>query len=184
MTDRPLAAAAVAALALFAAGCSSYSWRSPVPEDMRKVSVPVFRNESGTTGLGSALARETLREIQREGTFKIVPADEAAVEIRGVVKSAGSSTVAYERRTGARNREHRFAAVASVSFIDRKSGRVVVDGRKYAAETTFLANDDVLTGERDASGRLAADFARRIVDDLVSLPGLSGAEQGAKTKEK
>ena len=164
------AAKAFAAFAVSAAaGCASYSWRPAIPEDGRTVAVPVFRNDSSTTELGDAVARETLREIQREGTFKIAPAGEAAWEIRGVVKNASSSTVAYERRTGARNREHLFTAVATVSFIDSKSGRVAADGRKYKARTTFLSNDDTLTGERDASGRLAADLARQITDDLVSI---------------
>ena len=150
-------------------GCSAYSWRGPVPEDMRTVAVPVFRNEGDATGLGNALARATLREVQREGTFAIATVDEAAVEVRGTVDNTPSTTIAYERRTGARNREHRFAATATVSFIDKRRSTVVVDSRKYRAETTFVANDDVLSGERAAMGRLADDIARQIVDDLVSL---------------
>lgn len=164
-----LAACALAAAAACAGGCAKLTWRGAAPEDMRTVAVPVFRNEGDATGLGSAVARETLREVQREGTFKIASIDDAAVEIRGSVENEPSSTVAYERRTGARNREHRFAATATVSFIDRRAGRVLVENRKYRAETTFAANDDVLTGERNAAGRLAADFARQIVDDLAAL---------------
>lgn len=157
------------AVAALLCGCSSYSWRSTVPADMRTVAVPVFRNEGDATGLGNALARATLREIQREGTFAIATVDEAAVEVRGTVVNTPSSTIAYERRTGARNRAHRFAATATVSFIDNRRGEVLVDSRKYRAETTFVANDDVLSGERDATGRLADDIARQIVDDLASL---------------
>ena len=174
------AAAAVAC----GGGCASYSWRGAVPEDMRTVAVPVFRNEGDATGLGNAVAREVLREVQREGTFRIASIDDAAVEVRGSVKNAESSTVAYERRTGARNREHRFAATATVSFIDRKGGRVLVDNRKYRAETTFVANDDVLTGERNAAGRLAADIARQIVDDLVSLDFNNAGDKAKAGKAK
>ena len=66
-----------AALALFA-GCSSYTWTSPVPKDMRTVSVPTFRNETDVVELGAIAARQTLREFQREGTFRIASADDAA----------------------------------------------------------------------------------------------------------
>lgn len=156
-------------LLALAAGCASYSWRPSVPEDMRTVSVPTFLNEGDVTELGDVVARQVLRELQREGTFKVVHPDDAALEVQGVVKEASSSTVAYERRTGARNRERRFTMTAVVSVVDRRGGRVLLNGRKYKASTTFLVNDDVVTGERDASGRLAEDLARQIVDDILAL---------------
>lgn len=163
-----IAAIALAA-ALVSAGCASYTWKPSVPEDMRTVSVPTFRNESTVTGLGSAVARQVLREFQREGTYAIRTAGDSAIEVQGVVRDADSHSVAYARKTGERNREHRLTAVAVVSFIDKRSGRILVDNRKYSAQTSFLAGDDILTGERDASGRLAEDFARQIVDDALSL---------------
>lgn len=158
--------AALAALAL--AGCA-YSWKSAVPQDARTVAVPVFRNSSDISELGSVVTREVLREFQREGTYSLARVEDAALEIQGEIKSAGSSSVAYERRTGARNRERRLVAKAVVSFVDRKSGRVLANNRAYKVETTFLANDDVVTGERDASGRIGEELARRIVDDALGL---------------
>ena len=151
------------------AGCEAYSWRSSVPAEMRTVAVPVFQNESAVTELGAKVSAQVARELQREGTFSLASLDTCAVEIQGVVKSADSKTIAYERRTGARTREHRFTAKAEVSFIDKRTRRVVVDRRVYEAETTFLVNDDIVTGERDASGRLAEELARQIVDDALSI---------------
>ena len=58
--------------ALFAPGCgTSYSWRPAVPEDMRTVSVPSFRNESDVQELGAVVTRQVLREFQREGYVHI-----------------------------------------------------------------------------------------------------------------
>lgn len=157
-------------LAMVLVGCqTSYTWRSGVPEEMRTVAVPVFKNTSDVTGLGSAVTTQVLREFQREGTFRLSSVDACAVEVLGEVKTAHSEAVAYERRTGARTREHRFTAAAVVSVMDKKAGKALIDGRKYTAETTYLANDDVLTGERDASGRLAEELARQIVDDVLML---------------
>lgn len=170
---RFLAMAAAAVLA----GCASYSWKSSVPPDLRRISVSVFRNESDVTGLGEKVAAQVLRELQREGTFEIVPLDECDVEIQGVVKSDSVSTVAYERRTGARTREHSLKAVAEVSFVNKAAGTVVENRRKYSAATTFLANDDITTGAMDASGRLAEDFARQIVDDALDIDWKKGAGQ-------
>ncbi len=159
---------AVPMLAL-AAGCRAYVWTSSVPADLRTVSVPTFRNESDVTELGNVVARQVLREFQREGTFRIAAREDCAIEIQGVLKDASQHTIAYERKTGLRTREHSLSVVAEVSFINRKTGQVLVDNRRYRARTTFLANDDVLTAQRDASGRIAEDLARQIVDDALTI---------------
>ena len=164
----------LSALALLA-GCGSYSWRSKIPADMRTVAVPTFRNESGVAALGSATTRQTLREFQREGTFAVRPAGDAALEIQGVIKSAKSVGLDYDRASYLRNSERRLTATAEVSLIDKRGGRVIFDSRVYEAEITFLSADDELTAERDASGRLAEEFARQIVDDVLDLD-MKGAE--------
>ena len=155
--------------AVVLAGCQSYSWRSTVPSEMRSVSVPVFRNTSSVTELGAKVTTQVLREFQREGTFRLARPDTCALEVQGTVRDTKSETIAYERKTGARTREHRFTAEAVVSFIDRRNGKVLLNERVYTAETTFLVNDDLVTGERDASGRLAEELARQIVDDALTL---------------
>ena len=152
-----------------AAGCRAYVWTSSVPADLRTVAVPTFRNESDVTELGNVVARQVLREFQREGTYRIASHDDCAIEIQGVLKDASQHTVAYERKTGLRTREHSLSVVAEVSFVNRKTGQVLVDNRRYRARTTFLANDDVLTAQRDASGRIAEDLARQIVDDALAI---------------
>ena len=78
--------------ALFLSGCASeYSWRSKVPDDMRTVSVPVFRNESEVTELGAVAARQLLREVQREGTFRIASPGNGAISFRAAFHRTSSS---------------------------------------------------------------------------------------------
>ena len=150
------------------AGCAGYRWTSPVPSDMRTVSVPTFRNESDVVEIGAVAARQVLREFQREGTFKIAPADEAAIEVQGVVKFASAALIHFKRTVTMRAYEQRLVISAEVSFVDRRSGKVIVDNRKYVAETTYFSDTDIATSRRDASGRAAEDLARQIVDDVVS----------------
>lgn len=167
---------------LVVAGCANYTWRSQVPEEMRTVAVPVFRNESNVTGLGSAVTRQVLREFEREGTFAIKPAGDAALEIQGIIVNSDAKVVAYDRQTGARNRESRFNAEAKVSVIDKRAGKVLVDNRKYQATTTFVSSNDLITGQADASGRLAEELARQIVDDVVSLNWKSKTPEAQETE--
>ena len=151
-------------------GCgTSYSWRSSVPEKMRTVSVPTFRNESEVNELGAVATRQILREFQREGTFKIRMTGDAALEIQGVIKAASFGTIAYDRKIYGRLAASEFHAEAEVSVIDKRNRKVLVDNRKYVARTTFTSRQDRTTAMRDASGRLADDLARQVVNDLLNL---------------
>ena len=158
--------AVLAALAL--AGCANYRWTSPVPADMRTVNVPTFRNESDVVEIGAVATRQVLREFQREGTFKIAAADDAAIEVQGVIKSASASLIHFKRASSMRAFEQRLVIAAAVSVVDRRSGKVVVNNRPYVAETTYFSDTDIATARRDASGRAAEDLARQIVDDVTS----------------
>ena len=151
-------------------GCgTSYSWRSSVPEGMRTVTVPTFRNETDVMELGAIASRQILREIQREGTFGIRSAGDAALEIQGVVKGTTCATSGYNRRGGLRMASYDFTADVEVSVVDKRSHKVLIDNRRYRAQTSFTAGQDMATARRDASGRLMDDLSRQVVDDLLKL---------------
>ena len=140
-----------------------------MPEDMRTVSVPTFRNESNVQEAGAVATRQVLREFQREGTFAIRTTDDAALQVQGVVKTVGSGLVGYDRRRGLRLGGQDAVATAVVSIVDKRRGKVLVDNRGYRATATFAAGQDSTTAQRDALGRLMEDLARQIVDDVRAL---------------
>ena len=144
---------AAAALAVALCGCgANYRWRPSVPDDMRTVAVPTFRNESDLQEIGAVAARQVLREFQREGTFRIRSTNES-----------------YDRRSGLRITGSTVTGTFRVSVVDKKAGKVLVDNRVYEARATYAANQDLTTAERDASNRLAEDLARQVVDDVLAL---------------
>lgn len=152
------------------AGCSSYKWKSSVPKEKRSVFVPVFRNDSEVTELGNVITRQVLREFQREGTFQISTPEDCALEIQGIISSTSLRRVNSSLRDNSNRRtERRFSAEVVVSFIDKKSGEVLVNNRRYTGRTTFYGDYDVLTLQRNASGRIAEDIAGQILDDVLSL---------------
>ena len=157
------------AAVLGVAGCASYRWTSGVPKEMRTVCVPTFRNETDITELGNVASRQILREFQREGTFRVARMDDAALEIQGVLKSAGAEFVGGDRRTGMRYGVHNLTVKAVVSVIDRRNGKVLIDNREYTAVGAFTTGQDVSTHKRNASGRVAEDLATRIVDDVLRM---------------
>lgn len=160
------------ALIAFAAagicGCASYMWKSSVPDEYRTVAVPVFENRSDAAELGPIATQYTRREFQREGTFKLKRAGDAAIEVQGVIVSAHRWALTYDRSLGSRASSYRYTVKAEISVIDKKTGKVLVDNRKYTAETSFLAQNDLLTGQRNAAARIGQDLGRQIVDDVTA----------------
>lgn len=162
-------------------GCgSSYAWRSSVPEGVRTVSVPTFRNESDVMELGALASRQILREFQREGTFRIASEGDAALEIQGIVKSVKEGINAYDRRTGNNFASYDFTAIAEVSVIDKRMRKVLVDNRRYTARALFTAEQDLATAKRNASGRLMEDLAQQVVDDVLRIDWSSEREGNGK----
>jgi len=170
MTKETIRLCAAAALAAALCGCgANYAWRPTVPASARTVAVPTFLNDTDLQEVGAVAARQVLREFQREGTFKIRPTGEAALEIQGAVTSLSSASVAYDRRSGLRIGGYDMTGEFRVSVIDKRLGKVLVENRGYTARASFAAGQDLTTAQRDAVGRLAEDLARQVVDDVLNL---------------
>ena len=172
---------AAAAVAIFG-GCAGYRWTSEVPDSMRTVAVPTFDNRTMSAELGSIVSQYVLREFQREGTFSIRRTGDSALEVQGSIEKATRVPVSYDRGYGMRASEYRYEVEVSVSLVDKSSGKVLFENRKYTGETTFLTQNDLLTGQRDAAQRIANDLARQIVDDVVYYP-YANSENGTGAVE-
>lgn len=159
----------LAAVALFAGCAASYGWRPSVPAEKRTVTVPTFANETDVIELGAVASRQLLREIQREGTFRVASADDAAIEVQGVIKKVKTGAATYDRRMHRRYAGSVLSAEVEVSVVDKTRRAVLVDARRYVAEVPITLSQDVMTSTRDASGRLMEDLSRQVVDDLLNL---------------
>ena len=152
------------------AGCANYRWTSSVPEELRTVAVPVFENRTSSAELGPIITQYVLREFQREGTFSIRRSGDSALEVQGSIVKTSREAAAFDRGYGSRASEYRYIVTAEVSLINKDTGKVLLNNRRYVAETTFLTRGDLLTTQRDAAARIAQEFARQIVDDVTAFP--------------
>ena len=167
---RSLSSVVLLLVALAISGCTSYRWTSDVPEELRTIAVPVFENRTSSAELGPIVTQYTLREFQREGTFSIRRSGNSALEVQGTIVKASRDPAAFNRGYGSRASEYRYTVTAEVSLINKDTGKVLLNNRRYVAETTFLTRGDLLTTQRDAAARIAQEFARQIVDDVTAFP--------------
>lgn len=166
---KALMSAALVGAALLS-GCAGYTWGTSVPEEFRTVAVPVFENLTEVSELGPIVTQYTLREFQREGTFSVARPADAAVEVQGSLRAMDREGVSYDRGRGMRATEYRYVVVADVSFVDKRNGKVLLEKKGITGETTFLTHNDLLTGQKNAAGRIAQDVARQIVNEAVAIP--------------
>lgn len=152
------------------AGCATdYAFRPTVPETMRTVAVPTFRNESTSMEIGPTLTRQILREFEREGTFAVRAAGKSAIEVQGEVESLQYDATSYNRRSGLVGSGGFLVLTAKVSVVDKRQGRVLIDNRTYTAQAPMSAMQDQSTSQRDAAGRVADNLAEQIVDDVLNI---------------
>ncbi|MDD4623449.1 MAG: LptE family protein [Kiritimatiellae bacterium] len=153
---------------LSGAGCSSYRMRSPVPEELRTIAVPVFENASGFPEIDALVTQEVLREFQREGTFKLARLDAASLKLLGKLESSDNEPINFDRNFSSRASEYRHTLTARITLVERGSGKLLIDDLPVKANTTFLARGDMLTGLQDAQPRIARDLARAITDAVLA----------------
>ena len=160
---------ALCSLFLFlTASCASYRIGSAVPQELRTIAVPVFENASGFPELDATVTQYVLREFQREGTFKIASMDDASVKLLGKLIRADLQSLNYDRGYGARTSEYRYTLVAEITLVERGTGKLLIDGERIKANTTFLTHGDMLTGMQDAGPRIAKELSRSIVDAVLA----------------
>ncbi len=152
----------------FATGCSTYRFRSSVPEELRTIAVPVFENDSGYPEIDAVVTQYVLREFEREGTFKISSMDNASLKLLGKLVKSDIQSLNYDRNYGSRTSEYRYSLVVEITLVERGTGKLLIDGMKVKANTTFLTYGDMLTGLQDAQPRIAKELARAIADAVLA----------------
>ena len=141
-----------------------------MPEEIRTVAVPEFQNSTNLAELGPITTQYTLREFQREGTFSIRRSGDSSIEVQGRVTKVDFRPIAFDRGHGMRAGEYRCFATIEVTVLDKDRSKVLLAKRVHKAETTITVQGDLLTARRNCVPRLAAEFARQIVDDVLSYP--------------
>ena len=149
-------------------GCGTYHVTSAVPAELRTISVPVFENKTGYPEFGAIATQYTLREIQREGTLKIAPLESASLKLLCAVSNE-RRPISYSRAYGSRASEYRYMLVAHVTLVERSTGKLLLDNVPISGSTTFLTNDDLLTGMQNSAPRVSKELARNIIDTVLAL---------------
>lgn len=164
--------AAVVLLALIvSAGCGYHTAGHAVqiPENVRTIAVPAFKNETLTYRIEQLLTAAVVREFTTRTRYHVIsdPAD-ADATLRGTVLSTVASPLTYDTATG---RAASVLVVVSmkVELVDR-NGKALYQNPSYVFREQYELSQDLQSffeEDSPAFRRLSQDFARTLVSNVL-----------------
>ena len=168
---RALALLAVFAAALTSAcGYHTAGHGAQLPENVKIIAIPAFKNETTTYRLDQMLTSSVVREFTTRTHYHILndPSDDADATLRATSLSTVASPLSYDTNTG------RAASVlvvvnVRVSLIDRQ-GKVLYQNPAYLFREQYELSQDLASffeEDSPAFRRLSQDFARTLVSNIL-----------------
>ena len=154
-------------LAVALNGCTGYQLGTSLPPGIRSVAVPVFANKTNKSDLPIQATNATIQELQRDGTLRLAPADQAdtILDVTATGYQLAPIRYANDRRTTAS--EYRMTLTTHVVFRNRTTGAVLLQATVVSDATTFPMTGDLTSAERSALPLASQDLARKIVERML-----------------
>ena len=154
---------AALALALGLGGCG-YSLRGNLPDDIKTVAVPVFRNRTGEPAVENLITRAVIEAFSTNGRLRVVTAEAADAILEGDVVGYQLESIAFDPRANVR--QYRLLVTLNVRFRDVRRNTVLFrrDGFQEKADFRVLgAVSETISREETALRAAAVDIARTVV---------------------
>lgn len=162
----------LAAVLVSSPGCGYHTAGHVVqlPENVKTIAVPAFKNETATYRIEQMLTASVVREFTTRTHYRILndAGDEADATLRGTVLSTAASPLAYDTATG---RAASVLVVVSmrVTLSDR-DGKVLYQNPAYLFREQYEVSQDLKSffeEDTPATRRLSEDFARTLVSNIL-----------------
>jgi outer membrane lipopolysaccharide assembly protein LptE/RlpB len=157
---------------LAAASCGYHTAGHSVqlPDNVRTIAVPSFKNETNTYHIEQMLTASVVREFTTRTHYHLLnDASEAAdATLRGTVLSTSSSPLTYNTATG-QAASVLIVVSMKVSLTDRQ-GKVLYQNPSYLFREQYEVSQDLnsfFEEDSPAFRRLSQDFARTLVSNIL-----------------
>jgi hypothetical protein len=141
-----------------------------LPDNVKTIAVPAFKNETRTYRIEQMLTASVVREFTTRTHYHIVneAGDDADALLRGTVLSTVASPLTYDTATG---RAASVLVVVSmkVSLTDR-AGKVLYQNPAYLFREQYEVSQDLASffeEDSPAFRRLSQDFAKTLVANIL-----------------
>ncbi len=141
-----------------------------LPDSVKTIAVPAFKNETLTYRIEQMLTASVVRELTTRTKYRILldATGDADATLRGTVLSTASTPLTYDTATG---RAASVLVVVSmkVTLTDR-SGKVLYQNPAYLFREQYEVSQDLTSffeEDSPAFRRLSQDFARTLVSNIL-----------------
>jgi len=141
-----------------------------LPDNVKTIAVPAFKNETSTYRIEQMLTASVVREFTTRTHYRILhdAGDDADATLRGTVLSTAASPLAYDTATG---RAASVLVVVSMKVtLSDRSGKVLYQNPAYLFREHYEVSQDLKSffeEDTPATRRLSEDFARTLVSNIL-----------------
>lgn len=146
-----------------------------VDPSIRKVGVPLFKDQTGKPGLDQKITEKVIEELLRRGRFDVVESD-AGVDalVEGTLLSYNSQAIGFNRGTGEASRQEasRYVALltARVRYAKPGAEQPIWEAEQFSARDEYDIGEDAesyFDREEQALDRIAVSFAKAVVAAML-----------------
>ena len=149
-------------------GCAGYHLGpvGGVASGERSVQITPFSNQTLEPRLTDAVTTELRRRFQQDGTYRLATHDDGDIILTGVITKYNRTEVSLNPSDLLTVRDYRVYLTAQVTARSRSSGKVLLE-QPVTGHTEVRVGVDLASAERQALPLLAADLAKKVVEQLA-----------------
>jgi outer membrane lipopolysaccharide assembly protein LptE/RlpB len=159
-------------LTLLLSGCGYHTAGHAVqlPDNVKTIAIPAFKNETLTYRIEQMLTAAVVREFTTRTHYRILndPGQDADATLRGTVLSTTASPLTYDTATG---RAASVLVVVSIKVtLTDRNGKVLYQNPAYLFREQYELSQDLASffeEDSPAFRRLSQDFARTLVSNIL-----------------
>jgi hypothetical protein len=153
--------------ALLLAGCG-YSTGGSLPDHIKTVAVPVFKNRTLEPGVESAITSGVVNAFSSGGRVRVVPTDQADAILEGEVVGYSLDGLAFDRNANVR--AYRLRLVLNVEFRDVRRSALLWRQEGLEETSDFQVEgqvSDTVARGQGAVLQAASEIGRKVVNLAV-----------------
>jgi outer membrane lipopolysaccharide assembly protein LptE/RlpB len=150
--------------AVVLAGCG-YSTKGSLPDHIKTVAVPIFKNRTLEPGVDSAITSGVVNAFSSGGRVKVVPIDQADAILQGEVVSYSLEGLAFDQNANVQ--AYRLRLVLNVEFRDVRRSSMLWRQEGLSETSDFQVQgqvSDTIARGRGAVSQAAAEIGRKVVN--------------------
>jgi len=164
--------AAVGLLLVLAAGLPTgcgYSFRGNLPDHIKTVAVPMFKNNTAAAGLENTITAAVISAFSNGGRLRVVPVEQADSILEGEIVGYQIDGAGFDRNANVQ--AYHLRVVLNVAFRDVRQSKMLWQ-ESLTQTSDFQVQgpvSDTLALGAGAARQAAADIGRKIASAAVDL---------------